>query len=110
MPKGYNHNASLGVPQTINPNSFVGMNEATQIFERPYAITGTTKDSTGAALASCVVDLFRTADDTLATSITSDASGNYLVPASQYLTHYAVAYKAGSPDVAGTTVNTLAGA
>jgi len=79
-------------------------------FELPYLITGVTRDVTGAALASCPIVLFRTADNSIAAQTTSDASGNYLVNASPALTHYAVAYKAGSPDVAGTTANTLVGA
>ena len=41
---------------------------------------------------------------------TSDANGYYefrtAIPAELY---YVVAYKAGAPDVAGTTVNTLTG-
>jgi hypothetical protein len=73
-------------------------------------ISGTTKDSTGAALGSCVVDLFYTRDDTLAAKVTSDANGAFAFLIGPNLSCYIVAYKAGSPDVAGTTVNTLVGA
>lgn len=79
-------------------------------FEKPYAIAGVTRDSTGAALGVCNVTLFRTNDDSIAGRTISDASGNYLIVASPALTHYVVSYKAGSPDVAGTTLNTLVGA
>lgn len=75
----------------------------------PYSITGVTKDSTGVALAGVTVKLYRTADDSYIQQTTSDAAGNYNMPASQILQHYANAYKAGSPDVAGATVNTLVG-
>jgi hypothetical protein len=73
-------------------------------------IFGVTKDSAGAVLASCTVSLYRTLDDMLFEKVISDGSGNYAFSAiglsEQY---YVVAYKAGSPDVAGTTVNTLVG-
>lgn len=78
-------------------------------FRQParYIITGVTKDSTGAALGSVTVDLFDTAGDVLRSTTTSDANGNYLVDAQIDNTYYLVAYKAGAPDVSGTTVNTL---
>lgn len=76
-----------------------------------FRITGITKDSTGAVLGNCVVDWFNTADDRLLGTTTSDANGFYEFrsagqPPNAY---YLVAYKQGSPDVAGTTVNTLTG-
>jgi hypothetical protein len=72
---------------------------------------GITRDQYGAPVGSCVVQLFRTSDDLFIMEITSDASGNFLLQ-SWYSpdTHYIVAYKAGSPDIFGTTVNTLVGA
>lgn len=73
-----------------------------------YPISGVTRDSAGAALGSCAVHLFRTADDVEMDMLTSDANGNFEfrapAPAQNY---YVVAYLPGSPDVAGTTVNTL---
>lgn len=72
-------------------------------------ITGVTKDSTGASLGSCVVQLFRTSNDQLIEESTSDGSGNYSFAPTDYGPFYVVAYKAGAPDVAGTTVNTLVG-
>lgn len=74
-------------------------------------ISGVTKDSAGSALADCTVDILRTVNDALVCSVTSDGSGNYVSnPVGLGEKFYAVAYKAGSPDVAGTTVNTLTGA
>lgn len=83
-------------------------------FSQPtrYQISGVTKDAQGVALANCVVDIFMTRNDMLCASATSDADGNYSVGVSGVagLTFYAVAYKTGSPDVAGVTVNTLVAA
>ncbi|CAB4144987.1 hypothetical protein UFOVP891_61 [uncultured Caudovirales phage] len=73
-----------------------------------FAISGVTKDSAGTALAACVVDMFNTVTDVKCDSVTSDAAGVYESRALNGCSpYYAVAYKAGSPDVAGTTVNTL---
>ncbi len=76
-----------------------------------FRITGITRDSTGAVLGSCTVNWFNTADGSKIDSTTSDANGLYEFrtagqPPNAY---YLVAYKAGSPDVGGTTVNTLVG-
>jgi hypothetical protein len=72
-------------------------------------ISGVTKDQNSAPLASCVVNLFLTSTNTLVATTTSDGGGNYTLTFSAAITgpFYVVAYKAGSPDVAGTSVNTL---
>lgn len=73
-----------------------------------WVLAGVTKTgTTGVALAACVVDLLDTATDVKKGSVTSDGAGNYSIPVYYLGPFYAVAYKAGSPDVAGTTVNTL---
>lgn len=73
-------------------------------------IFGVTKDSVGSVLASCTVALFETLTNKYIESTISDDSGNYeFRSASLSTTYYVVAYKAGSPDVAGTTINTLVG-
>jgi Concanavalin A-like lectin/glucanases superfamily len=75
-----------------------------------FLLTGQTKNSSGAALGGCTVRLFRTSDNLLIATTTSDGSGNYSFTVGDGTTaYYAVAYLAGSPDVAGTTVNTLVG-
>ena len=79
------------------------------VFENPTTIRGTTKDLVGAALADCAVTVLRTVDNSVAAQGVSDANGNYRFDASTELQHRVDAYKAGSPDVAGTTVNTLVG-
>lgn len=72
-------------------------------------IKGLCVDSTGAVAASALVAAYRTSDNAFAGSVTAHANdGSYAVP-TQFVgvNHYVVAYKAGSPDIAGTTVNTL---
>ena len=93
-----------------------GTGPAFNFVSRPGAfgskhIRGVTRDSGGAALASCTVKLFRTSDDFLIATTTSDGSGNYDFPVqNDNATYYVVAYKSGAPDVSGTTTNSLAGA
>jgi hypothetical protein len=70
-------------------------------------ITGVTRDSTNAVLAGCTVDLFRTLTDERVAVTVSDQSGNYSFENPGSGPFYLVAYKAGAPDVAGTTVNTI---
>lgn len=74
-----------------------------------YKISGVTKDSTGTPLAGCTVDVFRTATDEITGTALSNDNGEYQVEAPTQNAHYAVAYKAGSPDVAGTTRNDVTG-
>lgn len=70
-------------------------------------ITGTTRDSTSATLANCIVQGFVTDTDAYVGEATSDNAGDYRLPTRETGAHYLVAYKAGSPDVMGTTVNTI---
>jgi len=71
-------------------------------------IIGITRDQGGAVLGNCTVHGFVTEKDVFVGQMVSD-SGGYFEFCSQYpaTNHYLVAYKAGSPDIAGTTVNTL---
>jgi hypothetical protein len=72
-------------------------------------ISGVTKDSAGAILGYCTVNLFDSPTNTLVQTIISDANGKYSFQVQPGKTFYIVAYKAGSPDVSGTTVNNLTG-
>lgn len=74
---------------------------------RNDTITGVTRDSNGSPLGTCVVSIFNTSTGQPVQSTISDVSGNYtfLHPGSGPF--YLVAYKAGLPSVAGTTVNTV---
>jgi len=72
-------------------------------------LRGTCKDSGGTPVANAIVQAFRTSDDAYAGEVQGNNDGTYLlgVEQSKATAHYLVAYKAGSPDIAGTTVNTL---
>jgi len=69
-------------------------------------IVGVSRDATGVALGTCVVKVFRTDDDVLVASTVSDGSGNWTAYPNQQGPYYFVEYKAGSPDVFGTSPNT----
>lgn len=72
-------------------------------------LRGTCKDSGGTAVANAIVQAFVTATDAFAGEVAGNTDGTYTLGVEQAKTtpHYLVAYKAGSPDIAGTTVNTL---
>ncbi len=74
----------------------------------PYFINGQTLASNGAVLTGVLVEGFLTSNNMFVGSVFSNSLGNYTLPtifASN--THYLIAYMSGSPDIAGTTVNTL---
>lgn len=72
-------------------------------------LRGTCKDSGGTAVANAIVQAFVTATDAFAGEVQGNTDGTYVLGVCQAKTtpHYLVAYKSGSPDIAGTTVNTL---
>jgi hypothetical protein len=74
-----------------------------------FVISGVTRDSTGSPLGSCKVELFETATDKKANETYSDGSGNFTftVHFNDTQQFYLVAYKNGSPDVAGTTIDEI---
>lgn len=77
-------------------------------FYGAFSLSGVTRDSTGVALGGCDVHLFQTGSDIEVGQTTSDGSGNFSFSLGNNAGFfYLVAYKPGSPDVAGTTVNTL---
>ena len=88
------------------PRTFVQLDPT----ERNQVITGTSRDSSGAALAGVTVKLFNSATDVCEQRAVSDAAGGYSFAVDRTQTYYLVEYKAGSPDVAGTSLNTLTGA
>lgn len=73
-------------------------------------IMGQCQDSGGGGVSGAVVQGFRTSTDEYVGETTADSNGNYELgvpyPGEN---HYLVAYRAGSPDLAGTTVNNLQG-
>lgn len=71
-------------------------------------VMGRCVDSSDVAVPNAVVQIFRTSTDEFQRETTADQSGYYEAGTDKVGEgHYLVAYKAGSPDVAGTTVNTL---
>lgn len=73
-----------------------------------YTLSGVTRNANGAPLPSCNVMVFNTSDEAFLGESTSDGSGAYSVTLSSSTSAcFAVAYLTGSPDVAGTTLNTL---
>ena len=73
-----------------------------------FIISGTALDSGGSPLPAATVKLFRTGDDSFVKQTVADGSGLFSFTLSDNAgTFYVVAYLAGSPDVMGTTVNTL---
>ena len=70
-----------------------------------FTFAGVSRDSTGAALANCQVLVFRTYDNVLVATTTSDGSGNWSVIVDRQQRHYFVEYRAGTPDVFGTSLN-----
>jgi hypothetical protein len=72
-------------------------------------LVGVSKDSSGNVLGACTVMAFRTVDKVFVGQTVSDASGNYDFRVPSLDAVFLVMYKAGAPDVAGTSVNTLVG-
>lgn len=72
-------------------------------------LKGTCKDSVDAVVANATLEAFRTVDNVMVGQATSFADGTYIISTDNPVSaqHYIVAYKAGSPDISGTTVNTL---
>lgn len=72
-------------------------------------LKGTCKDASGVAVANAIVQGFVTGTDAYLGEVQGNTDGTYAlgVQTSKLTPCYLVAYKAGTPDVAGTTVNTL---
>lgn len=70
---------------------------------------GNCVDASDVAVANPIVQAFRTSDDAFMGEAQANTDGTYCVPVASVagVAHYLVAYKAGSPDIAGTTVNTI---
>lgn len=103
----------VGLPVSA-PQSF-GLGKFGQIGTRLYrnnapsirsSLVGVSKDGAGAVLGGCTVRIFRTADDVKVAETLSDASGNWSVPMMPIGPYYYVEYLAGSPNKAGTSINT----
>lgn len=77
-----------------------------------WVITGITRDSTGATLGNCrVVALevgrIEVSNAPVVAETISDGSGNYSLTVPMNVAYWVVAYKPGSPDVGGVSLNTV---
>ena len=71
-------------------------------------LMGRCKDESGNGISGATVQGFLTSGDVFVGETNADSLGNYELATPYPATaHYLVAYKAGSPDICGTTVNTL---
>ena len=89
-----------------------GAGDGTVVYRSPggwanWEIVGVSRNSAGVALASCVIELFESGSDLVIARTVSAANGAFTLSNPGTGPFYLVAYKAGSPDVAGTTVNTI---
>ena len=72
-----------------------------------YTLSGVSRDSTGAPLGGCTVKVFMTLNDTKVYETVSDGSGNWSIDVSPNPgPFYYVEYLVGTPDRAGTSINT----
>lgn len=94
----------LQAPDLFEPYSCDGPGTQTLKF-----IKGQCVDASGNVAAGAIVQAFRTSDDQFAGEVNANAvDGSFDVPTPFVgASHYLVAYKPGSPDIGGTTVNTL---
>jgi hypothetical protein len=77
-----------------------------------FQITGVTRDSAGATLGNCRVVMLEVArisvnGTPVVAETISDGSGNYTIEVALNTAHQGIAYKDGSPDVAGISIDTL---
>jgi hypothetical protein len=94
----------LNYPDLFEPFSCDGEGTQTKRF-----IKGTCVDSVDAPVANAIVQGFVTSTDAYVGEVTANNDGTYTLGTETIagVQHYLVAYKTGSPDIAGTTVNTL---
>ena len=71
---------------------------------------GFSRDASGGVIAGVTVKCMLTATDTKQSEAVSDVNGLFVVSTAEAGGHYLIFYKTGTPDIAGTTVNTLLGA
>ena len=120
IPRGAVYRSGLAKRTTmpVLPDSF-GWHTALDSFVESsgrWVVSGVTRDGAGAALGSCRVVLMEAGmivlgparqNNPIVGDATSDGSGNYSIAVGKPVPHQAIAYLAGSPDVAGVTVNTV---
>jgi hypothetical protein len=71
------------------------------------AVQGQVVNSSGSGVSGVTVKLFDTPTNVMVDSTTTDANGNYDVGSYLSTNAFAIGYVTGSPDKAGTTINTI---
>jgi Carboxypeptidase regulatory-like domain len=99
-----------GVPAYAGPNA--NTIPSTQKFgvalgATTTSVIGVTVDQNGNPLAGCTVELFRTGGNQPIAGTVSDGSGNYRFDQPGSGPFFLVMYLPGSPDMAGTSINTI---
>lgn len=72
-----------------------------------FNLSGNCIDKNSQPVSGAIVNVFDTATNTLQGSATAASDGSWSASVTIAGPLYAVAYHANSPDIAGTTVNTL---
>lgn len=72
-----------------------------------FTLSGVTRDGSGLAVGNCDIKIVRQSDDVVVQRITSDVNGNYSSDALGPGSYQVLAYKAGTPQLVGATINTL---
>lgn len=100
-------------PTGFRPYARAGFSRASRVYRSVgarvnFSIQGITCTAAGgAALGACTVDLFVFGANRVILTTTSDASGNFRFDTTVTGPFFIRAYKAGTPDLAGVTVNNL---
>lgn len=94
----------LSMKDLFEPYSCDGEGTQSKNFLRGLCV-----DASDVPVANAIVQAFVTATDAFAGEVQANTDGTYVLGVEQakVTPHYLVAYKPGSPDIAGTTVNTL---
>ena len=99
----------FGAPRINRPNELVrGVPFRSAKGFAAFRLSGTTRNTDSEILGNCRVMIFRTSDNAFIIETTSmPDTGQWAVDILPPGPYFIVVYKAGSPDVCGTSVNTL---
>lgn len=99
----------MGVPTLGPPNNTRIVQGTPTYHERNFTLSGTTLDSNGGILGNVTVKLFNSATNVNEQTMISSAFGAYSFTVDKTQSYFTVDYKAGPPDVYGSSPNTLVG-
>ncbi len=71
------------------------------------AFVGYTRDQFGSPIGGVTVRCFRTSTDEMVSKVTSDDNGFYIATSPYSDAHFLTVHKAGSPDLSGSSVDTV---